>query len=400
MTHISPPKYALNVLHRLESAGFQAFLVGGCVRDMLMNCRPQDWDICTNALPEQVTALFPRTHPTGIKHGTVTVVSLGKPLEVTTYRNDGEYADHRRPDKVRFVSSLDSDLERRDFTMNAIAMSASGELFDPFGGKSDIAARLIRCVGEPDKRFDEDALRMLRALRFSAVLGFEIDGGTLAAIERSSALVSVIAAERVRAELEKTLCSERPQTVARMISLGLLEGFVKPARAEIDLSPLAVLPKTPALRWAGLCAILERNALISESESFLRALRLDNETLRCVSAGCTAVKSGIPLSPADYKRLCARLGDAGARCTAAAAEALGHRGRLSALRRVIRSGECRALSQLAVTGGDLEALGYHGKAIGGELQRLLEYVIESPEQNMRERLLSLAENDKNSPLHS
>ena len=198
MNSVRPPKYVINVMERLSRRGFEVYLVGGCVRDLIIGRRPCDWDVCTSALPEEVMSFFPRSRPTGIKHGTVTVISHGSPVEVTTFRSDGEYKDHRRPESVIFIGDLKSDLERRDFTINALAMPLSGEILDNFGGRKDIENKLIRCVGEPEKRFDEDALRMLRAFRFSAVLGFEIEQDTLDAIKIKAHLSKELAKERIR----------------------------------------------------------------------------------------------------------------------------------------------------------------------------------------------------------
>lgn len=156
MDIVSPPKYIKNILVTLESHDFEAYLVGGCVRDILLGSCPQDWDICTNALPEQIMDIFPETHPTGLKHGTVTVMQGRHSAEVTTYRTESAYSDHRRPDTVQFVTDLTADLARRDFTMNAIAASARGLVVDPFGGIEDIGSKIIRCVGEPEKRFQEE----------------------------------------------------------------------------------------------------------------------------------------------------------------------------------------------------------------------------------------------------
>jgi len=268
---VKPPKYVISIQKRLESRGFPAYLVGGCVRDIIMGRRPNDWDLCTAALPEEVTAIFPRSRPTGIKHGTVTVIEHGSSAEVTTFRSDGEYKDHRRPENVRFIADLKGDLERRDFTVNALALPLSGEIFDPFGGRGDIEKRLLRCVGEPDTRFNEDALRMFRAFRFSAVLGFEIEPLTLAAIRRNAALSSTLAKERVRAEIEKILLSESPQVISELIVFGLLSDIIAASPAIPNLSLLKRLPKNRALRWAGLCALLSKSGQISGVGEFFAA---------------------------------------------------------------------------------------------------------------------------------
>lgn len=390
MPAITPPKYAAAVLSALEAAGFEAYMVGGCVRDALMHRRAQDWDICTSALPEQTERVFPRTHPTGLKHGTVTVVSAGHPIEVTTFRADGEYLDHRRPESVQFVSSLEADLRRRDFTINAMAMPLSGDIRDPFGGRADIQARLIRCVGESEERFSEDALRMLRALRFSAVLDFEIEENTYAAITRLAPLCAHLAAERVCTELKKALCSARPERAADMLALGLLCRIFGDARPVLDLSPLSRLPKEGSARLAGFCALLRRGGVIDSTGDFLRALRLDSETTKNVAAGVEAALAAPPESEADFKRLSARIGDGGCFCAAAAAQTLGQKNALALWRGVLRQNDCRSISSLAVSGKDLAALGFKGAEIGAALSGLLDAVISQPELNEKDTLLALA----------
>lgn len=211
------PDYALRVLNLLNNAGFEGYLVGGCVRDFLMGREPKDYDVATNASAEQTEEVFADFHviETGIKHGTVTVMSDGMPMEVTTYRVDGTYSDGRHPDSVTFSTSLEEDMSRRDFTMNAIAYSPNTGFVDVFGGVEDIRHGIIRCVGEPDRRFNEDALRIMRALRFAAVLGFEIDVQTAESIHRNRGLLSKIAAERITAELFALVCGVNAAQVMR-----------------------------------------------------------------------------------------------------------------------------------------------------------------------------------------
>lgn len=205
------------VLDRLEQAGYEAYIVGGCVRDSLMGAQPHDFDITTSALPKETERVFGdlRVIETGLKHGTVTVLYEGEPVEITTYRIDGEYADGRHPDEVRFTRSLAEDIARRDFTMNGIAYSPRRGLFDGFGGAEDIRRGLIRCIGDPDRRFGEDALRILRALRFSAVLGFDIEEGTAASMRRNRGLLARVSGERILAELKKLLCGGNAGNVLR-----------------------------------------------------------------------------------------------------------------------------------------------------------------------------------------
>ncbi len=208
---IKVPSYVNKVIGLLELAGFEAYIVGGCVRDQLLGAEPNDYDVCTNARPEQVIEALSGLHviETGIKHGTVTAMVEHKPVEITTFRNDGEYEDHRHPKQVTFSKTLKEDLSRRDFTVNAMAYSDRTGLVDMFGGQGDLRNRIIRCVGEPDKRFDEDALRILRAMRFSSVLDFEIEDETAAAVMRNRRLLEKISAERIMQELQKLLCGDR-----------------------------------------------------------------------------------------------------------------------------------------------------------------------------------------------
>ncbi len=211
------PKNISDVLDRLEKAGYEAYIVGGCVRDGLMGVPPHDFDVTTSALPEETQKVFSdfRVIETGLKHGTVTVLSDGEPVEITTYRIDGEYADGRHPDSVSFTRNIKEDISRRDFTMNGIAYSPKRGLFDAFGGPEDIRRGIIRCIGDPDKRFNEDALRILRALRFSAVLGFEIENNTALSLRRNKGLLSRVSGERIFSELRKMLCGANVGAVLR-----------------------------------------------------------------------------------------------------------------------------------------------------------------------------------------
>ena len=227
MSVVSPPAYVRQVLTTLQARGHSAFLVGGCVRDMILGVHPQDWDVCTGALPGEVLEIFPGSRPTGLRHGTVTVVLGKKRVEVTTFRRESGYGDHRHPDEVSFVGDLTADLSRRDFTINAIAVPPDGLVVDPFGGVQDIRDRVVRCVGEPAERFEEDALRMFRALRFSARLGFEIEPLTMAAIEAKAPLAAALAPERIRDEVEKLLLTRQPEKMAALVGAGLLDAFLR-----------------------------------------------------------------------------------------------------------------------------------------------------------------------------
>lgn len=372
----APPKYVLNILCALDSAGHRAVLAGGCVRDNLLGRRPSDWDIASSASPEEVLALFPRCVPTGIKHGTVTVLSGGGSVEVTAFRAEGGYSDHRRPDSVSFGCPLEADLARRDLTVNAMAMDAAGEITDPFGGRDDLRRRLLRCVGEPERRFDEDALRMLRTVRFSAQLGFEIEPRTLEAIRALAHLASGLSAERVRDELLKTLRSPAPGLVWQLVDLGLLDACLAPGDASAPREALDVLPIYA--RLAHFCRDLELGGYIMSTDRFLAALRFDGETLRRTASAVEVLKSG----SRDWKRLLRDHGEAAV---------LAAHPKNRALRAVLRSGECWELSSLAIGGRELAALGYSGPELGRELRRLLDHVIDCPADNRADILCKLVE---------
>ena len=393
MENIAPPKYVRQVLRSLQARGHVAYLVGGCVRDMALGVRPHDWDICTGALPEQVMEVFPGALPTGLKHGTVTVRINSRSVEVTTFRSEENYADHRHPETVRFVGELTTDLSRRDFTINAMALSPDGLIMDPFGGLTDLERRCIRCVGSPELRFEEDALRMFRALRFSARLDFTIEEATLAAIGKKAHLASALAAERIRDEVEKTLLTPRPETVGLMQHLGLLDVFLC-ARADAlpELKLLTKLPRKALDRWMALCVILRRRGLISSVEDFLTALRLDSRTIRCCTDGAALLEGRKPRGAPEWKRILRRWGVDTVSCAARCRDALDGGSSSRELKSVLKSGECFSMKHLAVSGDDLTALGLKGRELGEMLNFLLDYVIEYPENNRRELLLSLAGN--------
>ena len=359
------------LLKKLEDAGFEACFVGGCVRDTLLGRPVHDWDITTSALPEQTMALFPRCIPTGLKHGTVTVLLNGESFEVTTFRKDGAYHDARHPDEVTFVPRLEQDLARRDFTINAMAMHLDGSITDPFGGRADLERRLLRCVGAPERRFREDALRMLRARRFSAQLGFRIEAGTERAIKENAHLCRALSSERVCAETEKTLLSERPETLGVMIEEGLLAACA--LEGSYDLRQLRTVPPEPDARWAML------QVLIPELD--LRAFRMPAKRVRLAEAAAAGYQPHY-----DRQALKELMAEAGTEtafvCAQLSAQA-------ALFREIQESGECVSLRNLAVSGKDFPALA--GKRTGEMLQTLLRHVLLHPEDNNRQTLLRLAE---------
>ncbi|MDD3164278.1 MAG: hypothetical protein PHS97_00270 [Oscillospiraceae bacterium] len=356
------PETACTVLRTLEAAGYAAYLVGGCVRDLLLGRPVHDWDMTTSALPDETQALFAHTVLTGKRYGTVTVLLGGESFEVTTFRADGAYSDGRRPDTVRFSGTLIDDLSRRDFTVNAMAMDLRGERIDRFGGQADLQARTLRCVGAPEQRFREDALRILRALRFSAQLEFTIEEKTLEAMHRCAPLTCAVSAERVREELEKTLLSDRPETVMEFFGLGVLQRF-----GAQTLSPMQAVPQERLCRWAAL--------LLAAPGLSLAALRLDKKTVQCCEAAVCACQNeafDIPALYAARGEVCAR-----------AASILS--GRESEFARLRAGGHLLTMQDLAARGSDFS--GFSGKQIGWVLGQLLTLVQKDPTMNRREALL-------------
>lgn len=391
MAHITPPKYVKQILLTLQSREHRAYLVGGCVRDMLLGTAPNDWDICTSALPEEIMEIFPGSRPTGIKHGTVTVVVGSHSAEVTTFRTDGDYSDHRRPDSISFVSDLSVDLSRRDFTMNAIAVSPDGLTVDPFNGMGDIARKTVKCVGEPDRRFYEDALRMFRALRFAARLDFSIEENTFAAIERQAPLCAQLAPERVRDELEKTLLTNHAEMLGVMIEKGLLKRYITGAGwAQPDFSIVSTLQKKALPRWSVFSVMLEKNGFIPSAGEFLECLRLDGRTVRCCSDASHILKSPMPEDKLGWKKLLNKYGVDSATCAAVTSDAIFATDCERQLYSVLKSGECFSLKRLAISGDDLLDLGYRGPELGEMMNFLLDYVMEHPDNNKPELLLALA----------
>ena len=367
----------------LWQAGFEAWPVGGCVRDLLLGRTPGDFDVTTDALPEQVLALFAHTVPTGVKHGTVTVVIGREGVEVTTLRGETGYSDGRHPDGVRFGVSLEEDLARRDFTVNAMALGRDGQIIDPYGGQADLKARLIRCVGQPHRRFEEDALRMLRGVRFGAQLGFALEENSEKAIYDCACKVNNLAAERVRVEVEKTLLSPRPMWAAKLFDMGLLRPWH--AGTMQGLEGLDRVGSDPLDRWAALCACMD------EPGQFLAALRLDGRTLRACAAGHALWQAGLPADERGWRHALAQYGPEG--CRAAGCMALCRQGGepLALLERTLGQDPCVTVDGLALSGGQLMDMGYSGPDIGRVQRALLERVLDQPGENTPQRLRQLAQ---------
>ncbi len=425
------------LLEKLESAGFEAYIVGGCVRDRLLGRTINDYDITTNALPEEIMSVFAelKVAPTGLKHGTVTVIYNDMPFEVTTFRVDGSYSDSRRPDSVRFTSSLEEDLARRDFTVNAMAMDVRGTLHDPFGGQDDLRARLIRAVGDPEKRFREDALRILRAVRFSAVLGFDIEEHTSAAALELRGLLDIISRERCRDELSKMImggdfaetalkyrdiiaqvipefcaCFDFEQR-SRYHKYNVYEHIVR----AVEAAPHDATIRT-AMLFHDICKpqmfTLDENGVghfkghaevsARAAEVIMRRLHWDNAMISDV---CSIIErhSDKLTSEKQLKRLISKLGEENyfRLLEAKKADNLAKNefvldenkwfDECAELGRKFLSGnDCMSLKKLAVNGTDIMALGAEGKQIGDCLRTLLDLVMDGELPNEREALLSRA----------
>ena len=372
-----PPAVA-HCCRTLWQAGFEAYPVGGCVRDLLLARTPQDWDICTSALPSQVQNLFSHTVPTGIDYGTVTVVLDRQGLEVTTFRCEGGYRDGRRPDAVSFVSSLTDDLSRRDFTVNAMALAPDGTVIDPFGGQADLESRVIRCVGDPMQRFQEDRLRMFRAIRFAAQLNFTLHPELVHALEELGPQPHHLPAERIRPEVEKTLCAPAPHWAKLFFSSGLLGG------PEVDASPLTGLPCKPLPRWAGLAALMAESG--HNPLPLLQRLIRDKKLIVPLSRALVLFREGLPQDASGWRHALARYGIPACEAGAAMAQVQGHEAPSEMLGQVLAQSPCLSAKELALSGRALAAMGLSGPDIGRVQGMLLDHVLDHPEDNIPETL--------------
>lgn len=385
---------AVWLIHTLEKAGFEAYAVGGCVRDALMGLPAKDIDITTSARPEQVKALFPRTFDTGIEHGTITVLLHGTGYEVTTFRTEEGYSDHRRPDHVSYTLSLEEDLSRRDFTINAMAFhpdSARG-VIDPFGGREDLENHLIRCVGDPFERFNEDALRMLRAVRFAARFGFEIEEKTRDAIGKLAPTLRYVSRERVFEELKKTLLSDHPTVLQQALILGLCP-YMSAALSDgkqLLVQALQDTEKDLVIRLA----VLFSSMGAGRTEKILTELKSDNTTKESVLLLLAHLDDPVPKDGASMRRLMAITGKQQALSllkVKKAAGLLSDEGYEQALSLWMQELDSPVtLKELQISGKDLILLGMaQGKTIGAALEYLLNRVLENPELNDRQRLIEL-----------
>lgn len=397
---ISLPKEVKHIIDILTQNGYEAYAVGGCVRDSILGRVPGDWDITTSALPQQVKALFRRTIDTGIQHGTVTIMLGKNGYEVTTYRIDGKYEDSRHPESVEFTPNLEEDLKRRDFTINAMAYNDENGVVDVFGGIDDIRNRIIRCVGNAHDRFTEDALRILRAVRFSAQLGFEIDKATKDAARELAPTLVKISRERIHTELNKLLLSDNPDYFSVVYELGVMKVIISELEGvnsgDIDRLKVLIKRTKPCLpeRYAALLSVIGKD----KTRAVLKGLKLDNATismavklveylgitpaltepqmrhyinevgkedaLRVIDFNLSFTDESMHEEYTDMRKLCAH---------------------------VLERGDCTSLKELDVTGKDLVDAGFEaGKQLGELLNSLLTEVLDNPSLNDRNYLLGRA----------
>lgn len=428
MIHIEIPEDVKNILDILRKAGYEAYAVGGCVRDSLLGKIPKDWDITTSALPYQVKELFIRTVDTGIKHGTVTVLLHGIGYEITTYRIDGEYLDGRHPSKVSFTASLEEDLKRRDFTINAFAYSEETGVKDLFGGLEDLKNKTIKCVGNPEERFNEDALRILRAVRFSAQLGFEIERDTFAAAVKLRDLITKVSSERIKSELDKTLLSDNPGHFTFFDEMGLDEVILQEFSSlkeiynktgksgfEVLSASLKISDKNPVIRWSLVFYFTEKSISrknISDKSSYLKVmqmLKFDNKTRDKVVLFIRNSDRNLPVRymesfRTECRKLISIIGSDSileyisfreAIAYAEGTEEIDFKPFYSEINDIFKKNECTSLKNLHVNGNDIknEDLA-KGAEIGTILNSLLNVVLENPEMNERTKLLDYARNMK------
>lgn len=432
------PEKVNTIIHTLQEHGFEAYAVGGCVRDSILGRVPDDWDITTSATPMETKTLFARTFDTGIEHGTITVLIDKDAFEVTTYRVDGKYEDNRHPAEVTFTRSLREDLLRRDFTINAMAYNDKEGLVDIFGGIEDLKQKTIRCVGNARARFGEDALRILRAVRFAAQLGFEIESQTREAIKELAPTLANISAERIQVELIKMLTSPNPGMLRTAYELGITKVILPEFDAMMDttqenphhkysvgehtLKAIEAIRADKVLRLAmlfhdigkpvmkkmddkGIAHFKMHDVRGSEmTKQILRRLKFDNDTMNKIVRLVQYHDYRMPAEPKNVRRAMNKIGEdifpyyleVRMADTLAQSEYLleekiqNIRDVRKRYEEILEKQECVSLKTLAVTGSDLIANGMKpGKEIGNILNKLLEYVIEHPEANEKETLLKL-----------
>jgi tRNA nucleotidyltransferase/poly(A) polymerase len=434
---INMPKDVVHIIAALSKYGFEAYAVGGCIRDVILGVTPNDWDITTSAKPEDIKAIFKRTVDTGIEHGTVTVLIDSMMYEVTTYRIDGNYSNGRHPDSVNFTSNLEEDLKRRDFTINAMAYNDEQGLVDIFDGKADIEQGIIRCVGEALERFNEDALRMLRAVRFAAQLGFEIDIDTQLAISKLKEKLLLVSMERIQIELTKLLISNNPERIKTLYELGITKLIFKEfdqmmqtvsdnaehylTVGEHTIKVLEEIKPDKILRWTALLHDSGKIAadIISTGSDYysnyigasekiavdlLKKLKMDNNTI--IQVKCLIHWNAYPIKSDKIciRQILSKIGEelfdkllllmkanSKGKTKEVYEKYLIMLQTIEALySEIIENGDCFSLKMLAVSGKDLIEYGIkEGKVLGETLEYLLKIVIENPEMNTKEKLLGI-----------
>ena len=412
---IEMPSEVKFIISELESHEYEAFAVGGCIRDSLLGRTPNDWDITTSAKPEEVKEIFHRTVDTGIKHGTVTVLIGKKSFEITTYRVDGAYTDGRHPESVRYSKYLKEDLRRRDFTINAFAYNDEVGLRDEFYGFRDMEWKIIRAVGNAEDRFSEDALRMMRAIRFAAQLGFNIELNTYNAIIKLAPNIKKVSAERIQVELTKTLMSDHPEVTIEYAKTGLfveilpvLYDTLSGISAQKTLELLKYVPRMVIMRYAALL----RYRTPEEARDVLRKLKLDNFTINTVTKlveylndindvieeNDISVREAIHKYGTDLLELMFVFVEADGRMKReyTGFNSRGRNVHLKTIKKlydeILERGDCVDLKGLAVNGSDLMELGIVGEQIGETLNWLLHIVMENPALNNKNTLISFVEN--------
>lgn len=377
------PKNVKYILNELYKKGYEGYIVGGCVRDHLMGKEPHDYDITTSALPEEVKEIFPHTVDTGIKHGTVTVIIDKTGYEITTYRIDGEYKDNRHPEEVIFTDRLSGDLSRRDFTINAIAYNDVKGYVDLFGGIEDIERKIIRGVGEPAKRFQEDALRMMRAVRFSAQLDFSIEENTLNALKDNADLIKNISIERIREEFFKIILSEHNERLEILINSGMTEHFLPEIlNKKIDCGKINVLSCDIVVRLAYIFAGIGWNSV----KKIMKRLRTDNKSMADVTliskyidyeiTDLYSMRKLVSLTGENIKRVIEVM------CSVKNCDSEIYFNMLNEVKN-----DCCSLKDLAVSGNDIIETGIRGQLVGEALNKALDYVMREPCNNKKDILL-------------
>ena len=423
------------VIDKLSDHGYEAYAVGGCVRNFMLGLEPKDYDITTAARPDEIKQALDgfRMIETGIKYGTITVISQGMPIEVTTYRVDGNYSDNRRPDNVSFTTKLAEDLKRRDFTVNAMAYNSKAGIIDIFGGRKDLQDGVIRAIGDPDERFAEDGLRILRALRFASCYGLKIESSTAEAIHRSKYLLENIAGERIAAEFNRLICGNCENVLREyydVVSVFLPElarckGFEQHNRyhdrdiLEHTLATVSAIEPKLHLRLTMLLHDIGKPMYFTMgedgighfkghpkgsaaiAESFIKRLKYSNAVSDCVRE--LILTHDIPIENREplIKRFLNKYGedmffdmikvhiaDDMGKAPECRERIKTYRAAAETARQIIAKQECFSLKQLAVNGNDMKGLGYSGAEIGEKLQQLLELVIDGKCENEREALIS------------